>query len=844
MRLSTFAWRSLSARPGRTILTTLGVALGVALVTGTLLAADAATRALTRAATDLYGEADLRVRAFNSAGLSEDSLIQIRSLPGVAIAAPVAERRLTVSTLPGPEEEVFTLLTMGVDPSSEAALGRPELAAGTSLDTDRPHGVLVSADWAADHGLVIGDQLLLTGARPEVPPVRIEGLLADTGFGALSGGSVLVIARETLDTAFEVPSPLAAVDVAVQEGREAEVESGLDRVLTEPFVLETVADATAAFERAQAGFAGIAFLLGLVALAAGGFLVANTLVMTLAERTREVGLLRAAGATGRQVRGLVLRQGVALGFAGAGLGVLLGIAIGAILVRVLAVVGAAMVDEPSLSPGVIGFAFALGFVVTIIAAWFPAAEAARVSPLEAVRPTGRSDRTLFGRLRLIVILELGIVVAGLVLYPADRGEGPIVSALLAVGLLVGLTVAAAFLLAPLGRLVGIPFERFFGAQGLLGSANLGRDRARTGLSVAALMVSLAAVVAVGATAASARGTAERWVESILPGGHAIRLANPSPIDSLQETIEATPGTLAASPIADFGVVASLDGDEKEMGVAGIEPTVWQDAGSLIVVSGERDAMFDRLRAGGAVVLPEAFARAADLDVGDMVDVAVPGGTEATLEVAGVIAYSLPGRTGEGALLVSLDDARTVFGADLATLWAMVPQPLIEDEVYAQEVSLKANQLAGEGLTAAGLADQLNASLDRMLGLFDLLALVAVVIGAIGIVNTLTLGVAERAREIAVLRAHGMTVGQVQGMVVTEAAIMGTVGGLLAAIAGLGVTWLLVSLAPRDFAAGLVVPWPLVLAVILLGLGVASVAGVYPARRAGMAPLLANLKQFE
>jgi putative ABC transport system permease protein len=175
---------------------------------------------------------------------------------------------------------------------------------------------------------------------------------------------------------------------------------------------------------------------------------------------------------------------------------------------------------------------------------------------------------------------------------------------------------------------------------------------------------------------------------------------------------------------------------------------------------------------------------------------------------------------------------------------MVPQPLIDEGVYAAEVSRKAAQLAGEGLTAAGLADQLNSSLDRLLGLFDLLALVSVVIGAIGIVNTLTLGVTERAREIAVLRAHGMTVGQVQGMVVTEAAIMGTVGGLLAVVAGLAITWLLVSLAPRDFAAGLVVPWPLVVAVILLGVGVASAAGVYPARRAGNRPLLANLKQFE
>ena len=160
------------------------------------------------------------------------------------------------------------------------------------------------------------------------------------------------------------------------------------------------------------------------------------------------------------------------------------------------------------------------------------------------------------------------------------------------------------------------------------------------------------------------------------------------------------------------------------------------------------------------------------------------------------------------------------------------------------MSEKATQLAGEALTAEQLADQLARSLDRLLGLFDALALLAVVIGGFGIVNTLTLGVAERTREIAVLRAHGMTVGQVEGMVVTEAAIMGTVGGIVAAAAGVAVTGLLVTLAPRDFAAGLVVPWPMVIAVILLGLGVASVAGLYPARLAGNRPVLASLKHFE
>jgi putative ABC transport system permease protein len=167
-----------------------------------------------------------------------------------------------------------------------------------------------------------------------------------------------------------------------------------------------------------------------------------------------------------------------------------------------------------------------------------------------------------------------------------------------------------------------------------------------------------------------------------------------------------------------------------------------------------------------------------------------------------------------------------------------------DAAYAEAVAITAANLAGEALTAEGLADQLSRSLDRLLGLFDALALLAVLIGGLGIVNTLTMGVAERTREIAVLRAHGMTVGQVQGMVVTEAAIMGTVGGVLAVVAGVGITAVLVFLAPRDFAAGLVLNWPLLGAVLLLGVGVASLAGLYPARTAGRRPVLVSLKHFE
>ena len=149
------------------------------------------------------------------------------------------------------------------------------------------------------------------------------------------------------------------------------------------------------------------------------------------------------------------------------------------------------------------------------------------------------------------------------------------------------------------------------------------------------------------------------------------------------------------------------------------------------------------------------------------------------------------------------------------------------------------------MDAEQLAGDLARSFDRLIGLFDVLALVAVAVAAAGIVNALGIGVVERAREIAILRSHGMTVGQVQAMVVSEAAILGAVGGILAAGIGLAVAWaMVVGGGSRDFAAGLAVPWPLVISCVLLGMGVASLAGIYPARRAGRLPIVASLQHFE
>ncbi len=842
MRLAALARRGLAARPLRTLLTAAGVALGVAMVAGTLLANQAASEAVVRAAQELYGRADLRVRAFDPAGFSPRAVNTLRALPGVIAAAPVNERRMTLSD---PVDQVFSgMLVIGVDPTDEAAVRDAGLADGQPLSGSNGE-VLVGATWAADHGLAIGDELILTGHRDGFPNLRIVGLLQPQGFGALSGGGVVVVTRATLEAALDFPTPTVAVYLAIEAGSEAGVQAALDAQMTEPFVVETAADAELALGRAQAGFSGIAFIFGLVAMAVGTFLVANTFAMTLSERTREIGLLRAAGMTRGQVLTLFGRQAMLLGVLGGALGALLGVAMAWGMIWFLRATRALLISGLPFNLWAVVLAFGLGLFVTLAGALLPILAAARVSPLDALRPSRQPNRTLFDRMRWLAVLELGVVLIGLGLYPVERGEFSLPAAILAVGLLLGGTFVTAIVLQPLARLVGRPFTWFFGAQGMLGRANLGRDRVRSGLTIGALIIGLASLVALGTVAESARATADRWVSSILPGGYAIRLGLPVDIDTLGPNFIETTGARYATPVPEFPLVMRHADSQVETSVAGIDPTVFEDTGSLIFVHGARATAFEALRDGGVVLVPDGVATREGLGVGSPVELGLPGQEPVTFEVAGIIAYTLPGTSADGALLISLSDARQVFGQSAASLWAMVPQAGITPDAFAAAVQTKALSFAGEALTAAQLTDDLGRSLDRLIGLFDVLALLAVVIAALGIVNTLSLGVLERAREIAVLRAHGMTTTGVRAMVVAEAAIMGAVGGLAAAATGLLTGAAVVALAaPADFGAGLVVPWALLLTVVLLGTGVAVLAGLYPARLAGRTPIVRSLMQFE
>lgn len=845
MRLEALAWRTLAARPLRSALAVGGIALGVAVVASTIIVGSASDQALRGATADLLGRADVRLRAFADAGFGPRAVQALRAQPGIVAASPVSERPITtVSTAPSDDDRVFRLLVLGIDPDVDASIRAPRLVAGSPLSSASSADALVAASWADRNGLGIGDELILTGHRPGVAPLRIVGLMADSGFGALERGEVLVAGRETLDAAFEVPSPIRYIDLDLGD---APTDADVDEVATaldEPFIVETADDAAARFASEAEQFVGIALLVGLVSLVVGAFLVGNTMAMTVGERTRELGLLRAAGTTSRQVRDIVLRQGAVLGVAGSALGIVLGIGLAWVVVSVLSSTRTVLVSGLPLPFLGLGAAFALGLAVTLVGAVVPALRAARTSPLQSLRAAHGEPRRLAERLRPILWAEAAIVVIGIAAVALSGWSGAAAPVIGSLAILVGGAVLAAFVLEPVARVVGRPFEWLFGTQALLGRLNLARDRVRTGLTVGAMMIALAAVVALGTIAESARAATSQRIDALLPGGHAIRTPVALDAEAFRGELESTPGAAGVSPVLETAVARATPNGPEEAALAGIDPNVFADGGALELVFGERDDAIAALRSGGAVLVPASLARRAAIEVGDRIELGTPGAPPAELAVAGILRDTLPARTPDGALLVSTADAGALFGATSASLWILQPQDGIGDAAFSASVRETAERMAGKALEPSDLAGEVARTLGRLGGLLDALAIIAIVIGALGIVNTLGVSIGERVREIAILRSNGMTVEQVQAMVVTEAAIMGAIAGLLAVVIGVAVAFALGSAASAELSAGVHLPWPLLVAILLVGTGVAALAGLYPARVAGRLPIVRHLKQFE
>jgi putative ABC transport system permease protein len=525
---------------------------------------------------------------------------------------------------------------------------------------------------------------------------------------------------------------------------------------------------------------------------------------------------------------------VLLGLVGAALGVVVGAVMAVLMSGAVSQATGLTATIARLDiPGALT-AGAVGLGITLLAAVEPALTAARISPVEALRNRFDLPNVRRGRLSWIAFIFLVVAALAMLAWPPVIAASGTQRAFAVYGVLLAATLLSPFILRPLARALGLLLVPVLRIEERLARGSLARDRSRTTLTLGSLVIGLAMVVALGWSAQAARASAFAWLNDVVPGDEIVTSIRPVGADEpIQGDLEAVPGVARVTPIASFDLAFR----GMRVDAAAVVGADMLADGRLTMVSGDRAAALTAIDAGGAAILPEGLATSLNLKVGDTMHVPVDAGHAVDLRVAGIAQRSMPGTSGE-AILVGWKDATGSLGVLGADAFAVRFSPGAEAvaapalAITAQENALEANPIERvQGAVADALA--------RVFGVFDALAIVAVIVAALGIVNTLTMGVVERIREIGVLRAIGMSRHQVMRMVVVEAALLGVVGVILGSIAGLGAGAVLLQLGGGLTNPG-GIPWLPIGVAAVLGLVLPAFAAIYPARAASQISIVRSL----
>jgi len=472
-------------------------------------------------------------------------------------------------------------------------------------------------------------------------------------------------------------------------------------------------------------------------------------------------------------------------------------------------------------------AVAVGIGVTLAAALEPARRASRIQPVEALKPRLDVATARKARMRWLAAVFAVVALVGVAILPRTADGTGAAEALLVYGTLLFGTLLIPFILPPVARVAGLPFALLLRFEERLARSSVVRDRSRTALTLGGLTIGLAMIVALGGVGQSARAAAAGWIADVIPGELVLTSIRPVSED---EGVEADltgdiAGVERVSPIATFDI--ALDGVRTD--AAAVVGEDMADDGRLHFLAGDRGKALSALDDGGATVVPVGLADRLGLSIGDTLTVPASDGTSLDLEVVGIVERSIPGATGE-AMLVGWGDASDHLGVAGADVFALRFDPNAP-ATSRDQLSAEASQLALEVVPLDRIQGAISDALGRIFGLFDALAAVAVLIAALGIVNTLTMNVVERVREIGILRAAGMTRDQVWRSVVVEAGVLGLAGALLGIALGLVVGGLMVVLAGGRVDVGAGIPWPIIGLALVIGVVVAMLAAAYPARLA-------------
>ncbi len=834
--------KSVRANRARFVLTAIAVMLGVAFMVGTLVLTDTIKAGYDSVATDSYRSTDAVVRSSRHLQPTDGTqevrgtipasvLDTVRATPGVQAAAPELRGIAAVVRPDGRlvDGDPNRATPVALAWTAADALNPLRVVAGTAPSA--PDDVVVDRTTRADGNLAVGDRVRVVGPGGS-EPFRVSGVVTYGGADDAAGAQVVAFTPGTAARFLGLGDRVSEIRVQAAPGwSQDRLVRSLRGSVAGAGGIEVVTGATAAAEaRTEAGkslqmFNTFLLTFAIVALVVGAFVIYNTFSITVAQRSKETALLRAIGASRRQVLRSIVVEALAVGVVASALGVGLGLGAAVALRAALESFGMSLPSTATVvADRTIVTAMIIGVVVTLISAYFPARRAARIAPVEVLRdstvePThGHRRRVVIGA----VVTALGGAAIGQGLSGADAG----MIGLGAFAVFAGVAMLGPAIAGPFARVIGLPLS-LRGETGRLARANAVRNPRRTAATASALMIGVGLVAMITVFAASTRTSISDTIDTAMKGDSIVRtqLGMGGLDPSVAQRIAALPEVEAATPLRYTN--ASVGSSTKD--VTAIDPATMDRT----VEAKIRTGSFSNLGVDGvAVQAQEAEAR--HLAVGDTVTLRFPETGPKPMRVVAVYGTREP----LGKYLISLAayDANVSPRVDDDIVVANAPGVTNAEARHAIDGVL-ADTPTAELLTQSQFKGVMADRINRMLNLVYLLLVLALVIAFFGIANTLALSVVERTREIGLLRAVGMARSQVRASVRWESVLIALLGTALGVAIGLGFSWALVTALEKDGFHEVTVPVGQLAAIAGLSALGAVVAAALPARRAARLKVL-------
>ncbi len=834
---------TIRARKARFLLTAIAVMLGVAFVAGTFVLTDTIGRAYDGIAATKYDGTDVLARSQRVVddgigGTTRGSipaavLDDVRHVDGVAAADASIEG---VARLVGHDGR---LLEDGQDQATPIGLAWQSTPRLNPLYLVAGHAPVAARDIVIDRASAeaarfgVGDTVQVS-TRSGSAPYTVAGIATYGSADDAGGAAVVAFTPNTAMTVLGEPGRIDGVQAVADTGvSQPELVARVRTALADPTV--EVMTGTAALEEARAESRShmsfmSTFLLtfAIVAVIVGGFVIFNAFSITVAQRTKETAMLRAIGASRRQVVRMVVLESVAVGVVASAIGTVLGIGLATALRALLETFGLELPSGPTVVSGrTIVVSMIVGTVVTVSAAFMPARKASKVAPIAALRTVAVDSSG--HSVRRVVIGAVTAVVGTLLLVAGLGGSAPAFGAgalaVFAAVVVLGPVVASRFT-----RLAGAPIASLRGMTGVLARDNASRNPKRTAATSSALMIGVALVVLISVFAASARTSIQASVDTALRSDWVVtgvqRQDGLSP--TVAREIDALPETGSVTSLRSSG--ARLG--QTAISVAGVDPAHVSEHLDANVRQGSFADLGDH-----GLAVQESAAEQHGWHLGDEVVLTFAETGPRSFTIAAV--YSTREPFGEYVLSQRAFDANVAHPHDDYVMASNATGVTARDTRVAIERVL-ADSPAATLHTPADFKQSISGEIDRMLNLIYVLLFLAVVIALFGIANTLALSVVERKRELGLLRAVGMQRSQVRAGVRWEAALIALLGTALGTLLGVGFGWVLVTALAGDGIDHLAIPVVRIAVVVVVAALAAVGAAALPARRAARLDVLESI----